>query len=108
MNIFDSILRLGGKQAAGLASEVAQQSCAAVWDRVQATVLGMSPAEAKGYIRAHATETVMGKIDAGLLRKRAISASARAEIVTMAADGVVEKLLNEVVRLQRTTRRRAA
>lgn len=110
MPLFDLLLPLRRpKQAASLASELTQRSCAAVWDAAQHRVLGMSPAEARGYLRAKATEVVASKVDARTLAERGIPPAARDNLLTLAVDGVVERLLNEVLRLKRAqSLRRAA
>ncbi len=98
------------RQVATLASDVAQRSCSSVWDRVNPRVLEMTSAEARGYIRVWATQAVAPCISAEALRSRGIRAAAGPEIISQAVEGVVEKLLDEVLRIQRTVRvrRRAA
>ncbi len=98
------------RQVATLASEVAQRSCSAVWDRVYPRVLEMASAEARGYIHVWATQTVTPRITVETLRARGIRAAAQTEIISQAVEGVVEKLLEEVLRIQRTdyVRRHAA
>jgi len=109
MHLFDLFLPLRGpKQVASLASELTQRSCAAVWDAAQHRVLSMSVSEARGYLRAKATEVVAAKVDARVLAQRGIAPAARANIVSLAADGVVERLLNEAIRLKRTQGHRRA
>ncbi|MGE0607160.1 MAG: hypothetical protein AB7O62_08720 [Pirellulales bacterium] len=100
----------GTRKVAALACDVAQRSCPSVWDRVNPRVLEMTSAEARGYIRVWATQTVTPWITAEALRSRGIRAAARTDIISQAAEGVVEKLLDEVLRIQRAARvrRRAA
>lgn len=95
------------KQVATLASEVAQRCCAGVWDRVHPRVLEMTSAEARGYIRVWANQAVTPRITVETLRARGIRAAAKTEIISQAAEGVVETLLDEVLRMQRTARVRS-
>jgi hypothetical protein len=111
MSFLDALLQFGGAaRVTALSAEVAQRACAAVWDRVNPRVLEMGAAEARGYLRAWATEAVNGRVDANLLRQRGIPLAARSTIVSLATDGIVERLLDEVLRIQRTrhVRRHAA
>jgi len=111
MDVFDSLFGLRtARQIANLSSEIAQRCCAGVWDRVQSRVLEMNTAEARGYIRAWAQQVVSPKITVQTLQARGIRAAHRAEITEQVVDGVVERLLSEVLSAQRTAKvqRRAA
>jgi hypothetical protein len=111
MQFLESLLRPhGAKAVVALSSELAQRTCASVWDRVNPRVLGMNSAEARGYIRAWATDAVNKRLDDVLLRQRGIASAARPHILAEATEGIVERLLDEVLRIQRTrvVRRHAA
>jgi hypothetical protein len=109
MELSTRLLRpTGRRQIATLASELAARCCAAVWDRGGPRAVAMSPAEAKGYLRALATAAVSDRLTDEVLRTRGICESAGEEIISLAAEGVVERLIGEVVRWQRTQAQRRA
>jgi hypothetical protein len=107
MNIFD-MLRPRGRATTSLASQVAHEITAEVWMRALARMGSMRLAEARGYLRATATEAASARVDAALLRSRGIDVSARANIVTLAAEGVVERLEADLVRVPRSSGLRRA
>jgi hypothetical protein len=109
MNVFDFVFRPAGRPATSLASQVAQQIAAEVLTLAWPRARTMGLAEARGYLRAVATERASARIDGALLRGRGIQLSARANIVSLAAEGVVERLEADLARsLRGTPMRRAA
>jgi hypothetical protein len=98
----------GRKQLSTLASDLASRCSAAVWDRGGPRAVGMTPSEAKGYLRALATAAVSDRLTDDLLRSRGLAESAAEEIIALAAEGVVERLVGEVVRWQRAQAQRRA
>ena len=52
------------KQIGRVAVDITRRSYPTVWNRVRARVFKMSPAEARGYIRARAFEVIENEIDA--------------------------------------------
>jgi len=93
------------RQTAEIAQQVSRRSCAAVWHKVQARVLVMSEAQARGYIHAHAAEVVQAEA-----ARCGASIERQQELVRLARAAVVDTLVCEVARMQRTQmgRRRAA
>jgi hypothetical protein len=107
MNVFD-MLRPRGRVATSLASQITHEIVAEVWTRAFARIGAMRIAEARGYLRATATEAASARVDAALLRSRGIDVSARANIITLAAEGVVERLETELARVPSTSSLRRA
>ena len=58
----------GQTKISDLANDIASRSYEAVWQRVYPSVVGMSPAEARGYARARAAVVVRDKIELTLTR----------------------------------------
>jgi hypothetical protein len=52
------------------AGEVARECHAGLWESVRARIAGMSPAEARGYVRAIAPALVAMEVDAVMSRRR--------------------------------------
>lgn len=92
------------------ASEIAGRCSAAVWDRIQPRVLEMSLPEARGYVRAKATEVIHAKADVVLRDLPDMAGPRRSDVLASATEAVVEKVIAEVRRLQLSSRsyRRAA
>ena len=68
----------------------------------------MSPAEARGYLRAHAAVILRSEVQATLASRR-LPVDLQAHVVELAREVVVETLLREIIRVQKsTTYRRAA
>ena len=97
------------RQVTTLACEIASRSAPLVWERVVHRVLQMGASEAKGYIRSRAAEVVQREVDRTLRTEPQLRGWARPNLVAQATDGVVERTLNEILRIQRSrSMRRAA
>ena len=83
-----------------------------VWQRVQRRVVHMTPAEARGYIRAHASEMVRASASSIVQEHESLQEWAEESIVEQALEGLVTLGVTEVVKYQRQYRhnqlRRAA
>ena len=106
MGFFDAFASsAAARQTAEIALQVSRRSCPAVWHKVQGRVLEMSLPQVRGYIYAHAADVVESEAArCGVAHER------RQELVRLAREAVVETLVCEVARVQRTQvgRRRAA
>ncbi len=97
MGLFDAFASsAAARQTAEIAQQVSRRSCAAVWQRVQAKAISMSPAQARGYIRSHAAPVVEEEA-----ARCGVSHARQRELVPLAREGVVETLLCEITRVQR-------
>ena len=102
MGFIDSIISLtNARQLNELAELVAQKSWPQVWRRVRHRVMSMTPAEARGYIRAHSAETIRANVSALLNTHEAVGDWARETLVERASDDVIWMCVDEVVRLRR-------
>ena len=97
------------RRIAEVSQHIAQRCCPAVWNKVHQRALAMSPAEARGYLRAHAAVVLQNEV-AAVLANRRLPLGLCAQVTEAARDALVDTLLREVVRVQKTTtgRRRAA
>jgi|GEM_PF-2009836 len=76
-----------------------------VWQRVQGRVVHMTPAEARGYIRAHASEMVRASAATMVQEHASLQAWAEESIVEQSLEGLVTLGVTEVVNHQRQLRR---
>src|SRR5688500_16798202 len=107
MGLLDTLWqRSADKHLVDLAEKIAQRSCAAVWARVHHRAVGMNSAEARGYIRAHAGNLLQADVHAAVSHRQSLGLSAAPRIAELATHKVVEALLREVVRVQKTTTHR--
>src|SRR5690606_33844544 len=94
---------------ARLVQEAADQLTARVWpwvwQRVQRRVVHMTPAEARGYIRAHASEMVRASAATMVQEHESLQAWAEESIVEQSLEGLVTLGVTEVVNHQRQLRR---
>ncbi len=102
MGFFNSIISLtSARQLNECAQIVAQKSYPHVWRRVKHRVLAMTPAEARGYIRAHSAEIIRANVTAMLDSSDSLGDWAREALVERATDDVIWLCVDEVVRLRR-------
>ena len=103
MGLFDALfLKPGAQQITDLAEQISHRSCAAVWQRVQDRALTMVAAEARGYLHAHAGPLLEGEVQKAVTGRRGFSPQAQREVVELARQKVVETLLCEIARMQKT------
>lgn len=76
-----------------------------VWQRVQRRVVDMTPAEARGYIRAHASEMVRASAATIVQEHETLKEWAEESIVEQALESLVTLGQAEVVKHQRQLRR---
>lgn len=84
-----------------------------VWQRVEAKALGMTPAEARGYVRAHSSEMVRASAASIVQNHPSLQEWAEESIVEKTLEGLVSLCLAELVQhqrqmMQRRQSRRAA
>ncbi len=72
-----------------------------VWQRVEANVLGMTPAEARGYVRAHSSEMVRAGAASIVESHPSLQDWAVESIVEKTLEGLVSLCLAELVQHQR-------
>ena len=87
--------------------QIAQRCCPAVWNRAHPRALSMSPAEARGYLRAHASMVLRSEAAATLANRR-LPAELHAKVVEVTGEALVETLLREVIRVQKLSAPRRA
>jgi hypothetical protein len=105
-----------GASRAAAVRELSGRCSAAVWDRIQPRVLEMSLSEARGYIRAKATEVLGAKAQAVLGAKGPSGVRSavrrgplehpddRRLVLAGATEAIVEKVIAEVRRIQMSSR----
>jgi hypothetical protein len=91
-----------GREISDLGHQIARRCCPAVWSRVHPKAVSMSPSEARGYIRAHASLIVEAELAATIVSRRKL-ARRQVAILNLAREALVETLVGEVVRVQKTT-----
>lgn len=102
MGFLNSIISLtNARQLNEYAQVIAQKSYPHVWRRVKQRVLTMTPAEARGYIRAHSAEIIRANVTAALESHDGLGDWAREALVERASDDVIWLCVDEVVRLRR-------
>ena len=79
-----------------IADQVACASTDAVCQRVQQRVLGMSPAEARGYVRARSAEVLVRKAEYALAHRHPRIVARRDEIIACAREEVVRRVMARV------------
>lgn len=87
--------------------QIAQRCCPAVWNRAHQRALAMSPAEARGYLRAHAAMVLRSEAAATLASRR-LPVELHGKVVEAAGEALVETLLREVIRVQKSAAHRRA
>jgi hypothetical protein len=102
MGFLNSVISLtSARQLNELAEIVAQKSYPHVWRRVKFRVLAMTPAEARGYIRAHCAEIIRANVSALLATNESLGDWAREALIERATDDVIWLCVDEVVRQRR-------
>lgn len=102
MGFMNSIISLtNARQLNELAEAVAQKSYPQVWRRVKHRVLAMTPAEARGYIRAHCGEIIRANVSAKVTSNESLGDWAREALIERATDDVIWLCVDEVVRVRR-------
>lgn len=98
MGLFDAFASsAAARQTAEIALQVSRRSCPAVWHKVHGRVLEMSLPQVRGYIHAHSAEIVESEAT-----RCGVAHGRRKELVKLAREAVVETLVCEVARVQRT------
>jgi hypothetical protein len=100
-------LLLGSIQniAEPLVSQVAEQSLAEVCHQVEGRMQGMSLAEARGYIRARASQIVIREARLAIANSREVEFTAMADIVRQATERLVPQVIRRMyVATQRASR----
>lgn len=98
---------LGGPDLADLATQIAEGSRTAVWQRVghRATVLGI--AEARGYIRVKASHVVREEVDAAIRTMPNLEAWQRPRLEELVMDAVLRQAVLDLLNAQEMKRRSA-
>ncbi len=116
MGLFTNIIRSiqfgQARQQVQWATQIAQQSQAAVWMRVADRSLGMGASEVIGYIKARAASVIYSQTDL-VLAKCAVGAPQRHVVVDLATRQVVRLVVrqwvqNRTVRTSEISHRHAA
>jgi hypothetical protein len=82
------------------AGEVARECREPLWEHVHGRIGGMTPAQARGYIRAIAPDFVCDEVDAVLSRRRA-SVYVRPRVIDQAVEGLLDLLADDILFAQR-------
>jgi len=99
----------GAKRIGELADQIARRSQDPLWQRVGRRAATMTPAEAKGYIRAWSAEVIVAQIDLARVAHRELSEADESRLTTAARERVVEMLLSRIrAARSREAARRAA
>lgn len=93
------------RRAKDIAQQIAQRCSPAVWRRAHRCALAMAPAEARGYLQAHAALVLSSEVASSLANRR-MPTNLHAQVSTLAREILVDTLLREVVRVQKTTTNR--
>jgi hypothetical protein len=86
-----------------LVRQIAEQSLAEVCHQVEGRLQGMSLAEARGYIRARASQIVMREARLAIANSRDVEFTSMADIVRQAT----ERLIPQVIRKMHVATQRA-
>ena len=96
MGLFNWSFRPGdGEQLQGLAVRVVQRSLNEVLQRVTALTPQMSPAEARGYIRARAAKVVNREIAAVYAAEPRLRPADRTRLVSLVTDALVTAIAQQ-------------
>ena len=93
----------------GIASDVAERSFAATWEKVYLRACGMSRSESRGYVRAHAAAEVHQVLD-GAIRRHHLPELWHDRLAELAVELLVERVedrLQQTMPLSETCRRAA-
>jgi hypothetical protein len=95
-------LRLGRNRArwAAVVDRVAARSKTAVWQRVRDRVTSMSPARARGYIRARSTVIIEREMGIVAVEQADLSAGQRAQIFQQVRERIERQALMDAMRLK--------
>jgi hypothetical protein len=100
-------LLLGSVQnpAEPLVRQIAEQSLAEVCQRVEGRLHGMSLAEARGYIRARASQIVMHEARLAIANSPDVEFTAMADVVRQATERLIPQVIRKLhVRAPRAAR----
>lgn len=98
------------RRLAQLVRHIVWRSYAPIREAAEVRVPQMSPAEARGYIRAKATPVLRAEVEDVLKNESGLGEWARPILFQHASDHVVQSVLSDLVRREprKTTARRAA
>jgi hypothetical protein len=85
-----------------LASGIAASCWEEIWSRVAPRAATMTPAEARGYIRAHARQPVTVGVELAARRLADLGAKQQEELLELAIEEVLRRSLAELVRGRRS------
>ncbi len=101
MGMFDSLISLrSARHVNALAEEIVQRCWPFIWGRVREKAVLMTPAQARGYVRAHGGELVRASVSSSLRDHEALGPWAADMVTEQALDGVVRRFIQESLRLQ--------
>ena len=102
MGFINSVISLtSARQLNEYAQIIAQKSYPHIWRRVRHRILAMTPAEARGYIRASSGEIIRANVSALLSSNESLGDWARESLIERAMDDCIWLCVDEVVRLRR-------
>lgn len=103
MGVFDQLFALrAARHVRQLAAEIAHRCWPNIQPRLGPMMLQMSPAEARGYVRAHSSPLVRSSVDAALLADPALGEWAREELIAQALETIIQKSAAITVEQRRT------
>lgn len=109
MGWFDQIMRRFDVDA-GLperAEQVADRCFESVWQRVQGQLLGLAPNEARGYVRARASQTLRDQVRLVADREN-MTTTQRTRLYTLAMNTTVQRVQSHVRAITSRPLRQAA
>ena len=96
------------RELARLIREVSDISQDEVWDRVRHRIFDMGFVEARGYVRARATDVVRRKSEVVLLARQDVDAATRARLCRYARERVIQLVVGNLAAGSPVARRVAA
>lgn len=109
MGLWEQITRRFDTECAlsKLADQIASRCFDVVWQRVQGQLLGLAPAEARGYIRARGSRAVQSQVQVTADRD-GLSRTQRTRLYTLTLNAVVQRVQSHARALETGLTRRAA
>jgi hypothetical protein len=109
MGWFDQITRRLDSEAGlpALADQIADYCFESVWQRVQGQLLGFAPSEARGYIRARASQVLRVQVRAAADRER-MTTTQRTRLYTLTVNSTVQRIQSHARTITTLTTRRVA
>ena len=109
MGWFDQVMRRFDNEAGlpALAEQIADRCFEAVWQRVQSQLLSLAPTEARGYIRARASEVLRTQVSAAADREK-LTTTQRTTLYTLTANTIVQRVQLHARAITRQPTRRVA